>query len=107
MAQAVYGDQDPTDVFFSGKTHEIRRGADGLYELVLPLPFASRGDVTLRQNGDELFVRVGAHRRHIVLPRALAGSTPAGAKLDEAQQQLVVRFNEKAADTTSAKGDKR
>jgi arsenite-transporting ATPase len=60
------------------------------------VPFATKGDVQLRQIGDELFVQVGAHRRHIILPRALAGFEAAGAKLDEDAHTLRVRFERSA-----------
>jgi arsenite-transporting ATPase len=92
MGEALFGAEDPTQVFFRGRTHAIEPGPDGTYELTIPVPFATRGDVQLRQTGDELFVQVGAHRRHLVLPRALAGRQAAGAKLDEAARTLRVRF---------------
>ena len=65
---------------------------DGGYRLTIPLPFATRGDVTLRQTGDELFVHVGAHRRHIILPRALIGLRATRARLDESEASLAIFF---------------
>jgi hypothetical protein len=65
---------------------------EGGYKLTIPLPFATRGDVTLRQTGDELFVHVGAHRRHVILPRALVGYRAARAKLDEETGTLGITF---------------
>jgi arsenite-transporting ATPase len=92
MGQALFGEDDPTRIYFAGRTHTIEAGPNGAYQLLIPMPFATKGDVQLRQTGDELFVRVGAHRRHIVLPRALVGFRAEGAKLDEAEQTLRVRF---------------
>ena len=92
MGETLFGAEDPTQIFFRGRTHTIEPGPDGTYEVAIPLPFATREDVQLRQTGDELFVRVGAHRRHLVLPRALAGLEASGAKLDEATRTLRVRF---------------
>jgi arsenite/tail-anchored protein-transporting ATPase len=92
MGEALFGQDDPTRVYFTGRTHTIEAAPDGGYQLQIPVPFATKGDVQLRQTGDELFVRVGSHRRHIVLPRALAGYRAHGAKLDEAAQTLRVRF---------------
>jgi arsenite-transporting ATPase len=60
--------------------------------LSLPLPFATRGDITLRQTGDELFVHVGAHRRHIIMPRALVGLQATHARLDESTATLAITF---------------
>ena len=92
MAAAVYGDDDPARVFFEGRAQVLESLPDGGYRLTIPLPFATHGDVTLRQTGDELFVHVGAHRRHIILPRALIGLTAARAKLDEASANLAIFF---------------
>ncbi|MBI3971584.1 MAG: ArsA family ATPase [Chloroflexi bacterium] len=98
MGEALYGRDDPTHIFFRGRTQTVERGPDGTFELVIPLQFAARGDVQLRQTGDELYVRVGAHRRHIVLPRALAGRHATGAKLDGPARALRVRFGSSAGD---------
>ncbi|MGQ9683388.1 MAG: ArsA family ATPase [Anaerolineae bacterium] len=70
MAQATYEDQDPAAVFYRGPRQEIVPKGDG-YHLRLPLPFAERGDVQLTRIGDELVVRIGNHKRNIILPRTL------------------------------------
>jgi arsenite/tail-anchored protein-transporting ATPase len=92
MSAALYGDDDPARVFFEGRAQMLESLPDGGYRLTIPLPFATKGDVTLRQTGDELFVHVGVHRRHIILPRALIGLTAARAKLDEASANLAIFF---------------
>ena len=55
-----------------------------------PVPFADKGDVSLKKVGDELVVRVDGRKRTVVLPPALAALKPAGAALDDGA--LVVRF---------------
>ena len=92
LARSLYGEDDPAAIFYEGKPQKVEPGTNGGYELSLPLPFATRGDIQLRQNGDELFVHVGAHRRHLILPRALVGLTATGAKLDEQAAVLRVFF---------------
>jgi arsenite/tail-anchored protein-transporting ATPase len=92
MARALYGDDDPTRVYYAGRAQTLEASTEGGYQLTLPLPFAARGDVTLRQTGDELFVHVGAHRRHIILPRALVGLQATRARLDEGSATLAISF---------------
>ncbi|MDQ3810431.1 MAG: ArsA family ATPase [Chloroflexota bacterium] len=92
MAATLYGRDDPTQIYFSGRSHSIESRPDGGFRLTLPLPFATRGDITLRQNGDELFVHVGGHRRHIILPRALIGVQAERARLDESEAVLTIDF---------------
>jgi arsenite-transporting ATPase len=89
LADAVFGDQDPTRIFFQGRTHSVER-ANGGYALSIPLPFAAKGDVDLLQLGDELVVQVGAHKRNIQLPRILAGLSTAGARFEG--DTLKIRF---------------
>src|SRR5690349_16955589 len=50
MADAIYGDKDPSQVFFTGKTEEIEAQGDG-YLLRLPMPFAEKGAVEMTQVG--------------------------------------------------------
>ena len=59
-------------------------------ELRLELPFAAKGDVSLKQVGLELVVRVGTAKRVIALPSPLAAMRPASAAF--ADGALVVTF---------------
>jgi len=91
MAKAVYGEQDPTQVFFHGRTQGIER-EDGHYVLTLSLPFVAKEDLSLTRNGDELIVQVGSYRRNILLPRTLAGLEVGEAKFE--QEKLRIRFDQ-------------
>ncbi len=79
MGEAIFGDRDPTDVFFKGKSHEIEK-RNGYYLLSLELPFVSRDQIGLVQNGDELVITVGQYKRNIILPRSLVGLSVTEAK---------------------------
>lgn len=94
MADVLYpsDEADPTRIYWQGQPQTIQALPDGEYDLILPLPFAERGEVSLRQIGDELFVTVGPHRRHLVLPRGLMGMEAGGARFDEQADTLHVRF---------------
>lgn len=92
LGVSVYGEDDPTRIYFEGRAQHLEPSPGGGYQMTIPLPFATRGDVSLRQTGDELFVHVGAHRRHIILPRALVGTEARRAKLDEASATLAIFF---------------
>ncbi len=90
FGQAIYGDSDPIPIRFRGQTQEIRQ-LDGDYLLTLLLPFTSKEDIALSQIGDELIVRVGVHRRNVILPRALVGMQTQSAKLEG--DRLTIRFS--------------
>ncbi|MSP14071.1 MAG: ArsA family ATPase [Chloroflexi bacterium] len=82
MAEAIYGERNPTTVFFRGKTHEIK-SVDGGYTLELSLPFVTKEEVKLSRVGDELIIRLGNWKRHIVLPRALVNLQIQRARLEQ------------------------
>jgi arsenite-transporting ATPase len=89
MADAIYGDRDPSEHFYEGTTQRVEKsGAE--YVLALRLPFAERGDVDLARHDGELFVTVGNYRREIALPRVLASRQTLGATIVEGE--LKVRF---------------
>jgi len=90
MAEAIYGERDPTEIFFRGHAHEIEK-ENGYYVLTFDLPFSSKEDISLTRNGDELVVRVGNHKRNIILPRTLTRLPVKDAKFD--RDRLRIRFD--------------
>jgi arsenite-transporting ATPase len=89
MANDIYGDRDPTERFADSKPMRIvKRGKD--YWLELHLPFTEKGEIQLMRKGDELIIRVGTIKRHLVLPHILAKQEPKGARLENGI--LQVRF---------------
>jgi arsenite-transporting ATPase len=81
IARTVYGDQDPTQLFFSQKPIQIEK-VDGRYILSLNLPFVEKSDLDLTQKGEELIVRAGSFKRNILLPRILVHHSVQGAKFE-------------------------
>jgi arsenite-transporting ATPase len=89
MAEAIYGDRDPTDRFYQGTSQRVEKiGSE--YVLALKVPFADREDVTLSRQDGELFVTVGSYRREVALPRVLASRSTLGAAIESGE--LRVRF---------------
>jgi arsenite/tail-anchored protein-transporting ATPase len=72
MAHAIYGDRDPSEVYFVGRAQEIKKEGD-TYEMRLPLPFISKEQIRLTRSADELVVHIGNQKRNLILPRALTG----------------------------------
>jgi arsenite-transporting ATPase len=92
MAAAVYGESDPAEIRYRGRT-VMTEQVDGEYLLKLRVPFVTKGDVHLLTSGDELVVHVGNQKRNVTLPRALVGLTTRGARLDG--DTLVIRFEKR------------
>ena len=60
-------------------------------ELRLRVPFVEKAEIELKKIGLELVVRVGGHKRNIMLPSALASFRPREAKLEERLPARAVR----------------
>ena len=89
LGGALFADGDAAAVLHDGLAQEF--GLDGdTGHVRLAVPFAGKGDVSLKKVGDELVVRVDGRKRTVVLPAALAALKPAGAALEDGT--LVVRF---------------
>jgi arsenite/tail-anchored protein-transporting ATPase len=89
LATGAYGDDDPLAVRPVPEPLAVRESGRG-WVLTLALPFAERGEVELSRRGDDLVVTVGAHRRVLALPAALARGEVSGAALRDGE--LRVRF---------------
>jgi arsenite/tail-anchored protein-transporting ATPase len=94
VADALYGDEDPTARFGSSEPMRVRRRGPTTV-LEVDLPFTDRDELELGRRGSELLVRVGPYRRAMLLPDSLCRRQVAGARLRDGQ--LVVTFASAAA----------
>jgi arsenite-transporting ATPase len=90
LGDALFDGADASAVLHSSFAHALVVGRDGA-SLRVPVPFAEKGDLGLKKVGQELVVRVGGHKRTIMLPAALAGYRPSGASFDDGN--LTIRFD--------------
>jgi len=90
LANELYGDKNPAEKMFGGRTHTIESNGDGSFVLSVPLPFANKDDMDLYRSRDELTLRVGPYRRNIVLPYALWDLEIGDAKFE--QSTLRIQF---------------
>jgi arsenite-transporting ATPase len=88
----VFGKDDPTVVFFKEKPVEVKKERGG-YALYIRLPFAEKDRIQVFTKGDELVVQVDNQKRHLMLPRSLAGRRVESAAF--ADQRLRVAFGSK------------
>ena len=95
MAEALFGDDDPSAVMYAGKAQTIAKQGDS-YILSVPLPLATKEAIDLTRMGDELIVRIGNQRRNLILPHVLLEREVTGARLDDGE--LRVTFASKQPD---------
>ncbi len=84
LAENIFGEQDPTQVFHRGPVQEIIRQGDS-YVLRLPLPHVEMDKVLMTKKGDEMIIEIGNFKRDITLPAVLAN-----------QEATVAKFVDKA-----------
>lgn len=81
LKDTLYQDEDPTQVYYKETTLRVVQDG-GHYSLELYLPGIPKSQVELSKSADELNIRIGNHRRNLVLPQALAALQPTGAKME-------------------------
>ncbi|MEO0869070.1 MAG: arsenic-transporting ATPase, partial [Cyanobacteria bacterium J06642_11] len=89
LKETIYGDEDPTQVYYKETTLRVVQEENN-YSLEVYLPGIPKSQVELSKSADELNIRIGNHRRNLVLPQALAALQPAGAKMED--DYLKIRF---------------
>jgi arsenite/tail-anchored protein-transporting ATPase len=89
------GGHDPGAVLYQEVTQALEVSeTEALLRLSLPL--ASKGEISLKKIGPELIVRVDGHKRMIMLPPALAGFEPRGAKFHEGTLEVTFQGSDQA-----------
>jgi len=90
LAQVIFGDTDPTCVFYRGAIQEVTRQGD-TYVLRLPLPHVEMDKVVMTKKGDEMIVEIGNFKRDITLPALLVNQEATVARF--VNKALEIRFN--------------
>lgn len=91
LKKYLYNDEDPAQVYYRHATFEVKPVPNG-FSLELYLPGISVEQIHLSKSGDELSIRIGNHRRNLVLPQVLATLQTTGAEIDG--DRLLIRFAE-------------
>jgi len=96
LGETIFGEQDPTQVFYRGPVQEIIRKGD-IYILRLPLPHVEMNKVVMTKRGDEMIIEIGNFKRDITLPTILANQEATVAKF--VNNALEIHFNVPAEST--------
>ena len=89
LGEALFAEREPHAMLYESLSQEITMNGAGA-QLRLELPFARKGDISLKKIGLELVVRVEGHKRTIMLPPSLADFRPSSAAFSDGA--LVVSF---------------
>ncbi|MCB0970815.1 MAG: ArsA family ATPase [Acidimicrobiales bacterium] len=84
----LYGERDAAAQLHPGEPLTVTPRGGG-YELTIELPFADRDDLELGRRDDELLIRVGSHRRALVLPDSLRHRPVGAASLRDGRLRVT------------------
>jgi arsenite-transporting ATPase len=88
FAGHLYADLDPAAVLHAGEPLQVVPRGNG-YELTVELPFADKDELELGRRDDELLIRVGSHRRALLLPDSLRRREVRAASLRDGKLRVT------------------
>ncbi|HVD57039.1 MAG TPA: TRC40/GET3/ArsA family transport-energizing ATPase [Thermoleophilaceae bacterium] len=87
LAGEVFGELDPAAVLHSEIGQRLVTD-NGRATLRVKVPFAQKGDLSLKKIGLEVIVRVGSQKRTLMLPPALAAYAASGARFEDGALEI-------------------
>ena len=90
LADQIYADRNPLERFYKEAPYQLLK-EDSSYRLKLKLPFISKEDVELSKMYEELVIRIGGFKRHILLPRQVASLNSVTAKMEGEYLNVVFK----------------
>jgi arsenite-transporting ATPase len=81
-------DLEPAAVLHDALTQELEVSDDGA-RVRLAIPFARKGDISLKKIGLELIVGVDGQRRTMMLPPSMAGFSPTAARFEDGSLEVT------------------
>jgi arsenite-transporting ATPase len=81
LGRLVYGEKDPSEVFYQDKPFEVFE-RDGDFVLKLHLREVPKEKLEVFHSGDELTIRIGNFKKHFFLPRVLIHKEVKSAKIN-------------------------
>jgi hypothetical protein len=88
LGDQIYGPQNPLERFYSEEPFNLNK-INGHYHLKLKLPFVTKNDIELNKLFDELIVRIGSFKRHIMLPKQVAAFDAVNARVDGQHLNII------------------
>jgi arsenite-transporting ATPase len=104
FADHLYDDLDPAAILHPGEPLQVLAKGTG-YELTLELPFADKDELELGRRDDELLIRVGSHRRALLLPDSLRRREVRAASLRDGKLRVTFAGDAGDAGDHGADGD--
>ena len=89
LAKEIYGSLNPEQILYADTPYTFRKVGED-YFLDIKIPFLTKKEVELSKCNEELIVRIGGFKRHVLLPRNIAARQPSGAKVE--RDKVVIKL---------------
>jgi arsenite-transporting ATPase len=90
LADQIYGPKNPLERFYTDEPYTLDK-VNGHYHLKLKLPFVTKKDIELNKLFDELIVRIGSFKRHILLPKQVAAFDAVKANIADEHLNIIFK----------------
>ena len=84
----IYGGHDPIEHFYRERPYEFQQ-KDGEFFIRIKLPFLTKEEVELNRLPEEMVIRIGGFKRHILLPRYVSNYNDVKAKMDGTYLNII------------------
>ena len=88
----IYGEHDPTQHFYHDQPYEFQQ-ENGQFIIRIKLPFISKETIEVNRLPEEVVVRVGEFKKHILLPRRVSAYKDVKAKMDGSYLDIIFGGN--------------
>jgi arsenite/tail-anchored protein-transporting ATPase len=88
FGEDLYGDHDPTKHFYTKPPYEFSQRDDKFF-IKIKLPFITKKEVELHRFPEELVIRIGGFKRHILLPRYVSVYKDVTAKIEDTYLNII------------------
>lgn len=89
VAEQIYHNEDPTKVFHKEQPYIFEKTEEG-YVVKIKLPYAEKKFLDIYKAGEELIIRLGNVKTHILLPRKLRDLEPQRAKWEKGFLEILL-----------------
>ncbi len=99
FAKKLFGDEDGSRVMIDSPVMGFEKLTNGEYQLNIAMRFAPKERISVVRQNEDLVIRIGTFKRHVLLPRAIQALDTAGAAMEG--EKLVVKFKRKPQPVTA------
>jgi arsenite/tail-anchored protein-transporting ATPase len=89
LGGVLYNEVNPSSLLSEPVSYKFEKGEDGTKYLFVPLPLSDKENISIKQQGPHLMIKVENNARIITVPDSLAGMEVTSAKVKDGKLELT------------------